>query len=392
MKISTRAQSVKPSATLAMAARAKAMRAEGVNVLSFSAGEPDFDTPSNIKDAAKASLDRGETKYTPVAGTPALRQAVTEWLNGRYPVEASSNQVIVGCGAKQVVFNAAAALLEPGDEAVIFTPYWVSYPDMFAFNGAKTVTVETLPEENFAPSAEKLAQSISPRTKIVLLNTPNNPCGASYPRAAIEAVAEVLKAHPEIAIITDDIYSELVFDGDFVSLLHVAPELFERTLIVQGVSKTYSMTGWRIGFGIGPTELIEAMSRIQGASTSGACSIAQAAAVEALSGPQDEVRQMREAFARRRDRMVAGLRAIKGVKVPTPGGAFYAFPDVSSFYGDRVKNSFELAEYLLDTQHIATVPGGAFGTDACIRLSFACSDETIDEGLERLRKGLESLT
>lgn len=375
-----------------MAARAKAMRAEGINVLSFSAGEPDFDTPSNIKEAAKASLDRGETKYTPVAGTPALRDAVSKWVDARYPIETSSSQIIVGCGAKQVLFNAAAALLEPGDEAVIFTPYWVSYPDMFAFNGAKTITVETLPEEDFAPSGEKLAAAITPNTKLVLLNTPNNPCGASYPRAAVESVAEVLRSHPEVAIITDDIYSELVFDGEFVSLLHVAPELSDRTLIVQGVSKTYSMTGWRIGFGIGPIELISAMSRIQGASTSGACSIAQAAAVEALEGPQDEVRQMRDVFLQRRDRMVAGLRGIEGVKVPTPGGAFYAFPDVSSFYGGRVKNSFELAEYLLDNQHIATVPGGAFGTDACIRLSFACGDETIDEGLDRLRKGLESLT
>ncbi|MEL6544263.1 MAG: pyridoxal phosphate-dependent aminotransferase [Myxococcota bacterium] len=391
MKISTRAQAVKPSATLAMAARAKAMRAEGVNVLSFSAGEPDFDTPENIKNAAIASLDRGETKYTPVPGTPGLRQAVATWVGERYPVEPAVGQVIVGCGAKQVVFNAAAALLEPGDEAILFTPYWVSYPDMFAFNGAKTVVIETTPEDGFAPSAKKLEEAITPRTRLVLLNTPNNPCGASYPRAAMEEVAAVLKAHPDLAIITDDIYSELIYDGEFVSVVHAAPELAERTLIIQGVSKTYSMTGWRIGYGIGPTDLIAAMSRIQGASTSGACSIAQAAAQEALTGPQDEVHRMRGVFQARRDRLVSGLRSIPGVKVPTPGGAFYAFPDMSAFYGDRVKNSFELAEYLLDNQHIATVPGGAFGTDACIRMSFACSEETIDEGLERLRKGLDGL-
>ncbi|MEM6732596.1 MAG: aminotransferase class I/II-fold pyridoxal phosphate-dependent enzyme, partial [Myxococcota bacterium] len=194
-----------------------------------------------------------------------------------------------------------------------------------------------------------------------------------------------------VTIVTDDIYSELIFDGDFASILHVAPELADRTLIVQGVSKTYSMTGWRIGYGIGPKELISAMSRIQGASTSGACSIAQAAALEALTGPQDEVHAMRHAFKERRDRMVTGLRGIEGVKVPTPGGAFYAFPDLSAFYGERVKNSFEMAEYLLDTQHIATVPGGAFGTDACVRMSFACSEETIDAGIERLKSGLQSL-
>lgn len=392
MRISQRAQSVKPSATLAMAARAKAMRADGVDVLSFSAGEPDFDTPENIKNAAKAALDRGETKYTPVPGTPALRNTVAQWINARYPVDVEPEQVVVGCGAKQIVFNAAAALLEPGDEAILFTPYWVSYPDMFAFNGATTTTLSTSPADGFEPSANALASAVSDRTKVVLLNTPNNPCGASYSRKSMEAVADVLRKHPNIAVITDDIYSELIFEGEFTSILHAAPDLADRTLIIQGVSKTYSMTGWRIGYGIGPKDLIGAMSRIQGASTSGACSIAQSAAVEALSGPQDEVLRMRDVFHARRDRMVEGLRGIEGVDVATPGGAFYVFPDVSAFFGNKIKNSFEMAEYLLDTQHIATVPGGAFGTDACLRLSFACSEETIDQGLERLRKGLLELT
>ncbi|MEO0592454.1 MAG: pyridoxal phosphate-dependent aminotransferase [Myxococcota bacterium] len=392
MKISERAQAVKPSATLAMGARAKAMRAEGVDVLSFSAGEPDFDTPEHIKQAAVAALARGETKYTPVAGNASLRQSVARWSSDRYGLELDSAQVIVGAGAKQVVFNACACLLGPGEEAVIFAPYWVSYPDMFAFNGARASVIETQANTAFLPRPEQLAQAINERTRLVMLNSPNNPCGVNYPRELLEAFAEILRKHPDLVIITDDIYSELVFDGEFTGILHVAPDLAPRTLIIQGVSKSYSMTGWRIGFGIGPEVLIKAMSRIQGASTSGACSISQAAAQEALDGPQEETARMRNVFQARRDRMVEGLRSIEGVRVPTPGGAFYAFPDISAFYGERVKNSFELAEHLLNTQHIATVPGGAFGNESCIRLSFACSEDSIDRGIERLRGGLSELT
>lgn len=374
-----------------MATRAHTMRAEGHDVLSFSAGEPDFDTPEAIKDAAKAALDRGETKYAPVAGIPALREAVSTWVNGRYGIDSSPSQVLVSNGAKQVVFQAAAALLEAGDEALIVAPYWVSYPDMFSFCGAKTVVVPTTRERGFVVDPADLRAALTDRTRLVLLNSPNNPCGATYPREVLSEIATILREYPNAAILSDDIYSELVYDGEFTSIAHVAPDLLDRTLIIHGVSKTYSMTGWRLGYGVGPEELIKAMSRIQGASTSGACTFAQPGALQALIGPQDEALRMREVFMQRRDRMLAGLRSIEGLEVPTPGGAFYVFPDVSAFFSEKAKNSFELAEHLLDTELIATVPGGAFGIDDCIRLSFACGEDTIDEGVRRLRRGLESL-
>lgn len=391
MKLAARTQSIAPSATLAMTARAKAMRAEGVDVLALSAGEPDFDTPENIKKACHAALDRGETRYAPVPGTPDLRKAVANDVAKMYGRDVDWQQVIVGCGAKHVLFNACACLLDPGEEAVFSSPYWVSYPDMVRFAGAEPRIIVTDQSSGFLPSAEQMDQAINERTQIVILNSPSNPTGAMYDRASLEAIADVLRKHPKVVIITDDIYQHLVYDQTFYSLADVAPDLADRTLIVTGVSKTYAMTGWRIGFGTGPVELIKAMSRLQGASTSGATTMAQAAAVEALTGDQSAVKRMTDTFKQRRDRIVEGLRTIPDIEVFSPGGAFYVFPNVSAYYGDRIEGSSALCEHLLESVHVASVPGAAFGADDFIRLSFACSDKDIDEGLRRIRSGLEAL-
>lgn len=391
MKLAQRTSAVAPSATLAMTARAKAMRAGGVDVLALSAGEPDFDTPENVRKAGHEALDRGETRYAPVAGTPALRQAVADDVSRLYGRPVGPPQVIVGCGAKHVLFNACACLLDPGDEAVFAAPYWVSYPDMVRFAGGVPVVVETDVAAGFLPTAEQIDAAVTSKTRMLILNSPSNPTGATYGRQRLEEIAEVVRAHPDIFVITDDIYQHLVFDQPFVSFAQVAPDLAERTLIVTGVSKTYAMTGWRIGFGTGPEDLIKAMTRVQGASTSGATTMAQSAAVEALTGPQDAVQRMVAAFGSRRDRIVGALRAIPGVEVFSPGGSFYVFPRVSAYYNETTTGSAALCEYLLETQQIATVPGASFGADEYIRISFACSEREIDEGIRRLRSGLEAL-
>lgn len=391
MKLSQRVKTVAPSATLAMTARAQALRAAGNDILVMSAGEPDFDTPENIKRAAHEAIDRGDTKYTPVAGTAALRQAITVAAETLYKRPFKPNQVIVGAGGKQVLFNAIAALLDPGDEALFTSPYWVSYPDMIRFAGATPVSVYADEASGFLPQAEQLAGHINDRTRLIILNSPSNPTGAMYSRAQLVKIADLLRAHPNVFIITDDIYSGLVYDEAFVSIAQVAPDLAERTLIASGVSKTYAMTGWRIGYGIGPAELITAMSDLQGACTSGASSIAQAAALEAVRGPQTAVEAMVTTFRQRRDRIVAGLRQIPDLEVFAPRGAFYVFPRISKYLGAKVASSDALCEHLLDNAHIALVPGSAFGSDDHVRLSFACSDKDIDTCIARLTKGLASL-
>lgn len=391
MKFSQRVKGVEPSATLAMTARAKTLKAQGVDVLAMSAGEPDFDTPENIKEAARAAIKAGDTKYAPVPGTAALRRAVADIGQKLYGWDTKPNQVIVGTGGKQILFNAVASLLDPGDEALFAAPYWVSYPDMIRFAGAKPVAVQGHESKGFLPQADDWAAHINDKTRLLMLNSPSNPTGATYTRPQLAAIAALLRKHPQVVVITDDIYSGLVYDEAFVSIAQVAPDLANRTLISTGVSKTYAMTGWRVGFGIGPAELISTMSDLQGACTSGACSIAQAAAVEAITGPQVEVERMRTTFKARRDRIVAGLRQIPDVEVFTPRGAFYVFPRIGKYLGGKVASTDALCEHLLDKAHIALVPGSAFGSDAHIRLSFACSDQDIDEGVKRLRKGLELL-
>ncbi len=391
MKLSKCVQSVEPSATLVMTARAQAMRAKGLDVLAMSAGEPDFDTPENIKAAAAAAISAGQTKYTPVPGTTALRKAVVEMAASLYHRQVEVKNTTVGTGGKQVLFNALVALLDPTDEALFAAPYWVSYPDIVRFTGAKPVAVTVDESSGFLPKAADFAKFITPRSRVIILNSPSNPTGATYTETELHALADLLRKHPQIFVITDDIYSGLVYDGPFVSIAQVAPDLAPRTLIATGVSKTYAMTGWRIGFGIGPSELIAAMNALQGASTSGACSIAQAAATEALVGPQDAVRTMREVFKGRRDRMVKALGTIEGLSLLPPRGAFYVFPRIDAFLHGSIKTSSALCEHLLEHAQLALVPGEAFGSPSHIRMSFACSEAQIDEGVARLSKGLAQL-
>ena len=391
MKLSSRVKSVAPSATLAMTARAQALRAAGVDILPMSAGEPDFGTPEHINQAAHDAIKRGETKYTPIAGTMKLRQAIAGYIERLYGRKVTPNQISVGTGGKQVLFNAIAALLDPGDEALFASPYWVSYPDMIRFAGATPISVPADESTGFLPQADKIAGYITERTRLLIINSPSNPSGAMYSRQQLIQLAELLRAHPNVFIITDDIYSGLVYDEPFCGLAQVAPDLAERTLIATGVSKTYAMTGWRIGFGVGPTELMTAINDLQGACTSGACSIAQAAAAEALQGPQEPLAEMVKIFKSRRDRIVAGLRTIPDLEVFAPRGAFYVFPRITKFLGSRVASSDALCEHLLEHAHLAVVPGSAFGSDDHVRLSFACSDKDIDEGVKRLQAGLAAL-
>lgn len=391
MKLSQRVQSVLPSATLAMTARAQALRAQGVDIITMSAGEPDFDTPSYIKAAAEKAMQQGQTKYTPVAGTMALRQAIAAYAKKLYGQSFAPNQITVGTGGKQVIFNAVCALLDPGDEALFSSPYWVSYPDMIRFAGGTPVAVAATEAEGFLPQADAWERHITPKTRLLILNSPSNPTGATYSRVQLEAIAEVLRKYPEITVISDDIYSGLVYDNDFVGLASVAPDLQDRILIATGVSKTFAMTGWRIGFGMGPVPLLKAMNDLQGASTSGACSIAQAAATAALEGDQTEIAKMRQIFAQRRDRIVQKLGQIEGLSLFVPQGAFYAFPRVTAFLKGNIKTSDALCEFLLDKVHLALVPGSAFGSDAHVRLSFACSDAQIDAAVQRLAQGLAQL-
>ena len=391
MKLAARTQSVQPSATLAMTARAQAMRAAGADVLGMSAGEPDFVTPAHICAAAAVAMAAGETKYTPVAGSAALRRAVVAYAQTTYGLAVTVPQVMVGTGGKQILFNAIACLLDPGDEALMASPYWVSYPDMVRFAGASPVLVAAADGLGGLPQAADWAQSIGPRTRLIILNSPSNPTGATYTAAELMAIAELLRLHPDIAIISDDIYSGLVYDGRFVGLAQVAPDLMDRLLIATGVSKSYAMTGWRIGFGIGPAPLLAAMTDLQGACTSGACSIAQAAALCALTGPQEPLDSMRAIFRGRRDRLVTGLRALPDVHIELPAGAFYAFPRIDAYLGGRVPDTQALCEHLLSQVGLALVPGAAFGSERHVRLSFACSDAAIDSGLERLGRGLSLL-
>jgi aspartate aminotransferase len=391
VNISRRTQAVLPSATLAMTARAQALRESGRNILSMSAGEPDFDTPEHIKRAALAAVAGGDTKYTPVAGTRALRKAVAAWAGRLYGQAYQASETIVGTGGKQVLFNACCALLNEGDEALFASPYWVSYPDMIRFAGGVPKPIEAGPADRFLPQAETIRAALTRKTRLLILNSPSNPTGSAYTRTELRAIADVLADWPEVVIITDDIYSGLVYDDAFEGFASCAPELRARTLIATGVSKTYAMTGWRIGFGIGPKALIDAMADLQGASTSGACSIAQAAAVAALEGDMAPVESMRQAFKGRRDRIVAGLRRIGSLDVHVPAGAFYAFVGVGDLVPSKVPTSAALCEHLLESVDLALVPGSAFGAEAYVRLSFACSEQQIDEAIARLERGLGRL-
>lgn len=392
MRLSQRVAQVLPSATLAMTARAQALKAQGKDILALSAGEPDFNTPDFINAAAKSAIDAGLTKYTPVAGTQALRKAVAAWAQDLYHHSYTPKQTIVGTGGKQILFNAICALLDPGDEALFASPYWVSYPDMIRFAGGVPKAVQAHADTQFLPQAAAIEAAITSKTRLLILNSPSNPTGSCYNKAQLLAIAEMLRKHPDVFVITDDIYCGLVYDDAFISIAHVAPDLADRLLIATGVSKTFAMTGWRIGFGIGPEPLIAAMTDLQGAATSGACSIAQAAALAAITGDQAPILAMREVFKKRRDVLIDALKKVPMLDVYSPAGAFYAFVGISQLKPKLVASSDALCEHLLEKVNLALVPGSAFGDDDFIRLSFACSEDILLDAVDRLARGIKLLS
>jgi aspartate aminotransferase len=393
LKLADRLAAVAPSATLAMAAHAARLRHEGHKVYSFSVGEPDFDTPAHIREAAKVALDTGHTRYTAVSGSPALKSAICAAAERDRGYRPAPNQVVVGCGAKHVLFNLAVVLFEPGDEVIIPAPYWVSYPEQVRLMGATPVIVPTTEADGFRVRPEALEAAITPRTKAVVLCTPSNPTGAAYSAADLLPLVEVLRRH-DCWIIVDEIYADLTYDGfTHTSLPVLAEDLRERIVIVDGVSKTYAMTGWRIGWSVSTPELARAMDMVQGQSTTNPAAVSQAAAVAALNGPRDELHAMRAAFARRRTRMVEGLRSLPGVSCRMPEGAFYAFADVRGLYGlehkERVMNNdLEVAMWLLEHAHVATVAGTPFGAPGYLRFSYACSEQDIEDGVAAIRNAI----
>lgn len=394
--LANRVSSIQPSVTLAISAKAKELRAQGVDVVGFGAGEPDFDTPQNIKDAAVRALDAGFTKYTPASGTLELKQAVCDKMSRDNGLDYQPSQVLISCGAKHSLYNIAQALFESGDEVIIPAPYWVSYPDQVLLQGAVPRIVETREEDRFRLTADLLRRNISEKTKALILNSPSNPTGSGYPLEALKEIAELVVEY-DLYVISDEIYEKLVYGGfEFHSIAEVGEEVRKRTLIVNGVSKSHSMTGWRIGWAAGPEEIIRPMSNIQSQSTSNPTSISQKAAQEALNGPQEEVERMVQEFDRRRRYAVDRLNAMEGVSCTEPDGAFYVFPRMDAFYGKKyggsaVRTSVDLCDYLLKEARVAAVPGGAFGADAYIRLSYATSMEMIEKGLDRLERALKGL-
>lgn len=396
-RLASRLDVVVPSATLAINARAQTLRAQGVDVISFGAGEPDFDTPPNIAEAGVAAIHAGRTRYTPVAGIAELRAAVAAQSTAVRGVAAKPEHVVVTVGAKGALFNLAMCLFEPGDEVVIPAPYWVSYPEQVRLVGAEPIFVETTLEAGWKLSPEALAAALSPRTKAVVLCTPSNPTGAAYTPAELEALAAVLRGH-DCWVVLDEIYAALVYDGfEQRSLLSVAPDLAPRVVVIDGVSKTYAMTGWRVGWSIAPTALSKAMEMVQSQGATSTATMAQWAALEALRSPPLALEEMRAIFSLRRDRLVAGLRALPGVRCGVPEGAFYAFAEVKAWLGRttgsgrQLVNDLDVAAWLLDEAHVAVVPGSAFGAPGHMRLSYAVSVEQIDRALARIASALASL-
>jgi len=395
--LSDRAGRIKPSPTLSMDAKAKAMKAQGIDIINFGVGEPDFDTPDHVKAAAIKAIRDGFTKYTPVGGTEELKEAVIEKLQKDNGLAYSMDQVIVSCGAKHSLYNIAQALFGPGDEVIIPSPYWVSYPDQVLLNDATPVFVGTSEEDRFMLNPAAVAAKITNKTKALILNSPSNPTGSTYEKKIFEAIAEIVLKH-DIYVISDEIYEKLMYDGLLhTSIASVHRDLQDRTIVVNGLSKSFAMTGWRIGYAAGPKEIVKAMTNIQSQSTSNPTSISQKAAVAALNGPQDFVSTMCAEFDRRRHVIVDGLNSIDGVSCLKPTGAFYAFPNVSRLYGKRsgsyqVNSSLDIALYLLEDAGVALVHGDAFGDDRYIRVSYALSTENIKRALVRIRESLSKLT
>ncbi|MXU65696.1 pyridoxal phosphate-dependent aminotransferase [Oceanomicrobium pacificus] len=383
---------VTPSPTIAMTTKAQELKAAGRDVIGLSAGEPDFDTPDNIKAAAKAAIDAGRTKYTAVDGIPELKAAVCAKFKRDNGLDYRPEQVSVSTGGKQVLFNALLATLNPGDEVIIPAPYWVSYPDMVRLCGGEPVIVESRIEEGFKITPDALEAAITPKTKWLIFNSPSNPSGAGYGRDDLKALTDVLMRHPHVWVMTDDMYEHIAYAPfTFCTPAEVEPALYDRTLTVNGVSKAYAMTGWRIGYAAGPVDLIAAMRKIQSQSTSNPCSVSQWAAVEALNGPQDYIAESRQAFARRRDLVVGMLNDADGITCPTPEGAFYVYPSIAgcigkeSAGGTRIDTDEDFATALLEETGVAVVFGGAFGLSPNFRVSYATSDEALTDACTRIQ-------
>jgi len=390
---------IKPSATLAVTAKAKELKAAGKDIIGLGAGEPDFDTPDFIKDAAKAAMDNGQTKYTAVDGTAELKDAIIAKFKRDNGIEYARNEVIVGTGGKQVLYNAFMATLNAGDEVIIPAPYWVSYPDMTLLAEGEPVIVDCPADTNFKMSGAQLEAAITPKTKWVILNSPSNPTGAGYTREDMKELTDVLLKHPHVWVLTDDMYEHLVYgDFEFVTPVQVEPKLKDRTLTVNGVSKSYSMTGWRIGYAGGPAELIKAMSKVQGQSTSNPSSISQAAAVEALNGDQSFMQEWIKAFQSRRDIVVELLNGCDGIDCPMPEGAFYVYPSCAGVIGKTtpegkvIKTDEDFVSYLLESEGVACVHGEAFGLSPHFRISYATSEEALRAACERIQKACGALS
>ena len=389
---------VKPSPTIAVSTKARELAAAGVDVIGLGAGEPDFDTPDNIKSAAKAAIDAGKTKYTAPDGMPELKQAICEKFKRDNGLNYSPEQVSVGTGGKQILYNALVATLNEGDEVLIPAPYWVSYPDMVLLAGGTPVTIEASLNTGFKITPAQLEAAITPKTKWLIFNSPSNPTGAGYSRKELKALTDVLMRHPQVWIMTDDMYEHLVFDDfDFSTPAEIEPGLYDRTLTCNGVSKAYAMTGWRIGYAAGPVELISAMRKVQSQSTSNPCSISQWAAVEALNGPQDFIAANNETFVRRRNMVVKALNQAQGITCPTPDGAFYVYPSIAGCIGKtsaggvKITDDEAFATALLQESGVAVVFGAAFGLSPNFRVSYATSDKALKEACNRIQDFCESL-
>jgi len=396
VRLAARIAKIKPSETLAITAKTNFLRAQGRDVIGFGAGEPDFDTPVNIKNAAIKAIESGFTKYTPVGGTDELKDAIVAKLKRDSDLEYKRSQIVVSCGAKHTLYNLAQALFDEGDEVIIPAPYWVSYPDIVVLAGGLPVIVNTKEKDGFKMKTEQLKAAITKRTRAVIINSPSNPTGAAYSPEELKAIAAVLM-DKDILVISDDIYEKIFYAKfPFADIASAESKMKDKTIVVNGVSKTYAMTGWRIGYAAGPEEIVAAINKIQSQNTSNPTSISQKAALEALSGDQSVVEKMVREFQKRRNVIVDALNVIPGIRCFSPEGAFYVFPNVSNIYGrsykgKKITNSAELIDYLLDEANVAAVPGAAFGSDDHIRLSYATSLANIEEGMKRIKNAVAKL-
>ncbi|MDP3558816.1 MAG: pyridoxal phosphate-dependent aminotransferase [Legionellaceae bacterium] len=388
--LAERLKLVKPSPTLAVTARAAAMRAAGADIISFGSGEPDFDTPEHIKQAAIKAIQNGFTKYTAVGGIPELKEAVRQKFKEDNQLEYSTDEIVISVGGKQSIYNLCQALINPGDEVIIPAPYWVSYPDIALLAEGVPVIIPTTIDQHYKILPEQLDAAITPKTRLFFINSPSNPSGIAYSAAELRALGDVLERHPHVLIATDDMYEKILWSQPFVNILNTNPALYSRTIVLNGVSKAYSMTGWRIGYTAGPKPLINAMTMIQSQSTSNPCSIAQKAAVAALLGPQDAVAQMTQAFEQRHTYLLERLNAIPGIQVVPADGTFYSFPSVQTIIeAKKLKNDLEFSQLLLEETGVALVPGSAFGCEGCIRLSFATDLTSLEKAMDRLARFCE---